>query len=60
VKARSVIHPDATPVLLLDDGSREMWMHAPWEMAQLLQQQQPAGALRVVAAGTKEDKHGQP
>ena len=23
------IHPDATPVLLLDEGAREMWMNAP-------------------------------
>ena len=31
------IHPDATPVLLLDEDAREMWMNAPWELAQTLQ-----------------------
>lgn len=43
------IHPDAPPVLLLDDGTREMWKNAPWELAQGLQQPPPGGALRVVA-----------
>jgi putative SOS response-associated peptidase YedK len=54
------IHPDATPVLLLDEGSREIWMHAHWDMAQSLQRPPPPGALKVVAAGAKEDRHGQP
>ena len=49
------IHPDATPVLLLDAGAREEWMNAPWEVARELQEPPPAGTLRVVSAGKKED-----
>ena len=49
------IHPDATPVLLLDEGDREMWMHAPVEMALSLQRPPPAGALKIVAVDTKQD-----
>jgi putative SOS response-associated peptidase YedK len=49
------IHPDATPVLLLEDGARDAWMNAPWEIARDLQRPPPRGALRIVAAGEKED-----
>lgn len=49
------IHPDATPVLLLEEGEREMWMNAPWEMAPALQRPPAAGALRIVARDMKED-----
>jgi putative SOS response-associated peptidase YedK len=49
------IHPDATPVLLLDESAREMWMNAPWELAQSLQRPPPKGALKIVAADTKQD-----
>jgi putative SOS response-associated peptidase YedK len=49
------IHSDATPVLLLDEDAREMWMNAPWELAQTLQRPRPAGALRVVATDVKQD-----
>jgi putative SOS response-associated peptidase YedK len=49
------IHPDATLVLLLDEAQREEWMSAPWEIARDLQKPPPAGGLRVVAAGAKED-----
>jgi putative SOS response-associated peptidase YedK len=49
------IHPDATPVLLLDEGARDTWINAPWEIARELQRPPPAGALRIVAAGAKED-----
>jgi putative SOS response-associated peptidase YedK len=49
------IHPDATPVLLLDDGARDQWLNAPWEIARELQKPPPAGALEVVAVDTKED-----
>jgi putative SOS response-associated peptidase YedK len=41
------IHDKATPVLLLDKGSLEMWMQAPWDMAQSLQRPPPASALRI-------------
>jgi putative SOS response-associated peptidase YedK len=50
------IHPDATPVLLLDEDARAAWMNAPWEVARELQKPPPAGALRVVAVDTKEDR----
>jgi putative SOS response-associated peptidase YedK len=49
------IHPDATPVILLDEAARETWMNAPWEIARELQKRPPAGALRIVATGRKED-----
>jgi putative SOS response-associated peptidase YedK len=49
------VHPDATPVLLRTEDEREMWMNAPWELAQGLQRPPPGGALRVVAVDTKQD-----
>lgn len=49
------VHPDATPVLLLTEDEREMWMGAPVEMALSLQRPPPPGALRVVATDTKQD-----
>ncbi len=49
------IHPEATPVLLLDEAARDQWMVAPWEIARELQRPPPVGALHVVAAGRKED-----
>jgi putative SOS response-associated peptidase YedK len=49
------VHPDATPVLLLSEDAREMWMNAPWEIARELQKPPPAGALQIVATGSKED-----
>lgn len=49
------VHPDATPVLLLDQEAREQWMNAPWEIARELQKPPPAGALTVVRRDTKED-----
>jgi len=49
------IHPDATPVLLLDQAARDDWMNAPWEIARGLQRPPPKGALKVVATDTKED-----
>jgi len=51
----AAIHPDATPVLLLDAAACDQWMSAPWEIARELQKPPPAGALHVVAAGRKED-----
>jgi putative SOS response-associated peptidase YedK len=49
------IHPDATPVLLLEQAAREDWMNAPWEIARDLQRPPPAGSLKVVATDTKQD-----
>jgi putative SOS response-associated peptidase YedK len=49
------IQPDATPVLLLDEAAQDMWMSAPWEKARELQKPPPAGALRLVAVGGKQD-----
>jgi putative SOS response-associated peptidase YedK len=49
------IHPDATPVLLLDETARETWMNAPVGEALALQRPPPAGALRVVLVGPKDD-----
>jgi putative SOS response-associated peptidase YedK len=49
------VHPDATPLLLLTEAAREQWMNAPMEEALLLQQAPPAGELRIVAAGEKQD-----
>ena len=51
------VHPDATPVILLDEAQREEWMNAPWEMARYVQRPPPAGALRIVATGAKEDPY---
>ena len=49
------IHPDATPVILLDEAARETWMTAPWEIARELQRPPPAGALKIVATASKDD-----
>jgi len=49
------IHPDATPVLLLDENARETWMNAPWEVARDLQRPPAGGLLRVVATDRKDD-----
>jgi putative SOS response-associated peptidase YedK len=49
------IHPDATPVLLLTQDEQEAWLNAPWEIARDLQRPPPAGTLRIVAAGEKQD-----
>ena len=49
------IHPDATPVLLLDETARETWMSAPVDTALALQRPPPAGALKIVATDTKQD-----
>lgn len=49
------IHPDATPVLLLDEAARDAWMTAPWDIARELQRPPPPGALRIVATDTKQD-----
>jgi putative SOS response-associated peptidase YedK len=40
------IHPDATPVLLLEEEARETWMNAPWEIARELQRPPPGERCR--------------
>jgi putative SOS response-associated peptidase YedK len=50
------IHPDATPVLLLNEGAREMWMNAPMKMTLTLQRPSPNNSLRNVATDTKQDE----
>jgi putative SOS response-associated peptidase YedK len=54
----ALIHPDATPVLLLDREAREKWMNAPWGIARELQKPPPACTLMVVRRGAKEDGRG--
>ena len=49
------VHPDAMPVLLLDQVQREHWMNAPIEEALLLQRPAANDAVRVVSIGSKED-----
>jgi putative SOS response-associated peptidase YedK len=44
----SPVHSDATPVCLLDEGVRDDWMTAPWELARELQRPPSPGSLRVV------------
>jgi len=49
------VHADATPVCLFTEDDREAWMNAPWEVARELQRPPAPGALKIVAAGRKED-----
>lgn len=49
------IHSDATPVCLFTEDEREMWMNGPMELALTLQRPPARGALKIVAAGRKED-----
>lgn len=51
----AAVHPDASPVILWEPDDLEMWLHAPWELAQTLQRPPPAGALKTVAVDTKQD-----
>jgi putative SOS response-associated peptidase YedK len=49
------IHPKAMPVILRSEDEIETWMKAPAAEALKLQRPLPDGALRIVAAGAKED-----
>ena len=49
------VHADATPVLLLREEEREMWMNAPVEIALSLQKPPALGALKIVARDKKQD-----
>jgi len=50
------IHPKAMPVILTEPEEIEIWMTAPWADAKALQRPLPAGALQIVARGTKKDE----
>jgi len=41
------VHPKAMPVILTEPDEIEMWMTAPWEVAQELQRALPDGALVI-------------
>ena len=49
------IHPKAMPVILRTKAEIDAWMTAPIPDALTPQRQLPDGALRIVAAGAKED-----
>ncbi len=51
----AAINPDSMPVILRTAEEIEIWMTAPWEEAKKLQRPLPAGLLKVVAVGAKED-----
>jgi putative SOS response-associated peptidase YedK len=49
------VNPDSMPVILTTPDEIEIWMTAPWEEARKLQRPLPAGSLKVVSVGNKED-----
>jgi len=49
------IHPKAMPVILTTPEEVEVWMTAPWDIAQKLQRPLPDGTLRIISRGAKED-----
>ena len=49
------IHPKAMPVLLLNEADRETWLTGSVDSALALQRPAQDSAVRIVAAGSKED-----
>ena len=49
------VHPQAMPAILTTEEERELWLRAPWSEAFALQRPLPAGTLRVVLRGEKQD-----
>lgn len=49
-------HSKAMPVILTDPADMDLWLSgAPWEEVRHLQRPLPAGALKIVAEGGKQD-----
>lgn len=48
----------AMPVLLTTEEEYEVWLRAPWSETTALQRLLPDEAMRIVASGLREDRHG--
>ena len=51
------IHPKAMPVLLTTEEEYGVWLRAPWSEAAALQRPLPEEAMRIVASGSRKDRH---
>ena len=49
------MHPQAMPAILTTEEERDTWLRAPWSDACALQRPLPAGPLRAVLRGEKQD-----
>jgi putative SOS response-associated peptidase YedK len=50
------VHPKAMPLILTNSADIETWMTAPPDEALRLQRPLPAGELRIVARGDRQDE----